>query len=207
MQIFPEELLSDTPRQLDRASCVSVWDDKQMLKGIVNFGYKFQIYPDMFWQLLAETRRSKFGMYNKNLQCPWAFVCHLTSVIHIWQNVLGMRKQFSVQFWQSNWCMMLHPSQLRQRADTVFKIIIIRLLKMLYLMYMIRKSYFNNISTLIAAPFHVHHSRYKKIKILITERYTQINEQHRYPYFHNVRYQNTIQYPRKHFTSQESTFP
>jgi hypothetical protein len=30
------------------------------------------------WQLLAETCRGIFGMYNKNVQRPWAFVGHLT---------------------------------------------------------------------------------------------------------------------------------
>jgi hypothetical protein len=30
-----------------------VWDDQQMLKGVVNFYYKFQIYPDMFRQVIA----------------------------------------------------------------------------------------------------------------------------------------------------------
>jgi hypothetical protein len=33
--------------------CVSVWDDQQMLKGIVNFYYAFQIHPDTFRQVTA----------------------------------------------------------------------------------------------------------------------------------------------------------
>jgi hypothetical protein len=32
---------------------VSVWDDQQKLKGVVNFYYTFQIYPDMFRQVVA----------------------------------------------------------------------------------------------------------------------------------------------------------
>jgi hypothetical protein len=70
----------------------SVWDNQLMLKGIVNFYYTFQIYPDMFRQLMPSS-----GCYTSK---TWT---HSTAAGHTDRRIIHIHPKHR-QYW-SIWCL------------------------------------------------------------------------------------------------------